>query len=305
MLLAAAPAVQGVIQQVVSGLATGAVYASLALALVLIYRSMEALNFAQGEMAMFSTFIAWTLIIVVHLNYYLAFALTIAISMAGGVLIERVIIRPVEKAPPLTVVLVTLGLFFVVNGLAGLLWQYVEKAFPSPPLFKQVPVVTNLGGVYLGVQDIFLIVVTLLMLAVLYAFFRFTKTGLAMRAAALYPDSSRLLGVRTSWMLALGWGLAAGVGAVSGILIAPLEFLDPNLMQPILLYAFAAAILGGIDNPGGAVAGGFIVGVLLALIGTYVPGARDLRLAFGLVIIVAVLILRPGGLFGRVHVVRV
>ncbi|HEY4027687.1 MAG TPA: branched-chain amino acid ABC transporter permease [Candidatus Dormibacteraeota bacterium] len=303
MVLAAASVAQGVVQQIVSGLATGGVYASLALALVLIYRSMEALNFAQGEMAMFSTFIAWTLITQVHLNYYLAFALTIAISIAGGVLIERTIIRPVEKAPPLTVVLVTLGLFFVVNGLAGLIWQYVIKAFPGPPGLPRVPL--SAGGVFIGVQDLFLIGVTVLLLLVLFAFFQYTKLGLAMRAAALYPETSRLLGVRTSWMLALGWGLAAGVGAVSGMLIAPLEFLDPNMMQPILLYAFASAVLGGIENPGGAVAGGFIVGILLALIGTYVPGARDLRLAFGLVIIVAVLLVRPSGIFGRMHVARV
>jgi branched-chain amino acid transport system permease protein len=303
MFLAAASAVQGVIQQIVSGLATGGVYASLALALVLIYRSMEALNFAQGEMAMFSTFIAWALVTQVHLNYYLAFAITIAVSIAGGVVIERTIIRPVEKAPPLTVVLVTLGLFFVINGMAGLIWQYVIKAFPGPPGIRQTPV--DVGGVFVGMQDVFLIVVTVLLLLVLYSFFQYTKLGLAMRAAALYPDTSRLLGVRTGWMLALGWGLAAGVGAVSGMLIAPIEFLDPNMMQPVLLYAFAAAILGGIENPAGAVAGGFIVGILLALIGTYVPGARDLRLAFGLVIIVAVLIVRPGGLFGRAHVARV
>ncbi len=303
MLLAAVSVAQGVIQQVVSGLATGAVYASLALALVLVYRSMQALNFAQGEMAMFSTFIAWTLIAVVHLNYYLAFAITIAISLVGGVVIERVVIRPVEKAPPLTVVLVTLGLFFVVNGMAGLIWTYIDKAFPGPPGFAQVPI--SLGGVYVGVHDLFLIGVTIVLLAILYAFFQFTKVGLAMRSAALYPETSRLLGVRTSWMLALGWGLAAAVGAVAGMLIAPIEFLDPNLMQPILLYAFAAAVLGGIENPAGAVAGGLIVGVLLALIGTYVPGARDLRLAFGLVIIVAVLMVRPGGLFGRVHLARV
>jgi branched-chain amino acid transport system permease protein len=303
MLLAAASVAQGVIQQIVSGLATGGVYASLALALVLIYRSMEALNFAQGEMAMFSTFIAWTLISVVHLNYYLAFAITIAVSIAGGFLLERVVIRPVEKAPPLTVVLVTLGLFFVINGLAGLIWQYVIKAFPGPPGFPQTSV--SMGGVSVGVQDLFLIGVTVVLLGILYAFFRYTKLGLAMRSAALYPEMSRMLGVRTSWMLALGWGMAAGVGAVSGMLIAPIEFLDPNMMQPILLYAFAAAVLGGIENPAGAVAGGFIVGVLLALIGTYVPGARDLRLAFGLVIIVAVLLVRPGGLFGRAHVARV
>jgi branched-chain amino acid transport system permease protein len=294
---------QGVVQQIVSGLATGGVYASLALALVLIYRSMEALNFAQGEMAMFSTFIAWELIAVVHLNYYAAFAITIGVSIVGGFLLERVVIRPVEKAPPLTVVLVTLGLFFVVNGLAGLIWSYVIKPFPGPPGFPQTPV--SFGGVALGMQDLFLIGMTVVLLAILYAFFQYTKLGLAMRAAALYPETSRLLGVRTSQMLALGWGLAAGVGAVSGMLIAPIEFLDPNMMQPILLYAFAAAVLGGIENPLGAVVGGFLVGVLLALIGTYVPGARDLRLAFGLVIIVAVLIVRPGGLFGRAHVVRV
>ena len=294
---------QGVVQQIVSGLATGGVYASLALALVLIYRSMEALNFAQGEMAMFSTFIAWELITVVHLNYYLAFAITIAVSIAGGFLIERIVIRPVEKAPPLTVVLVTLGLFFVINGVAGLIWSYVIKPFPGPPGFPQAPI--EFGGVSVGLQDLFLIGMTVVLLAILYAFFQYTKLGLAMRSAALYPETSRLLGVRTSRMLALGWGLAAGVGAVSGMLIAPIEFLDPNMMQPILLYAFAAAVLGGIENPVGAVVGGCLVGVLLALIGTYVPGARDLRLAFGLVIIVAVLLVRPGGLFGRVHVVMV
>src|SRR5215467_15899548 len=222
MHLAAASVAQGVIQQIVSGLATGGVYASLALALVLIYRSMEALNFAQGEMAMFSTFVAWTLISIVHLNYYLAFGLTIAVSIAGGFLLERVVIRPVEKAPPLTVVLVTLGLFFVVNGLAGLIWSYVIKPFPGPPGFPQAPV--SLGGVYVGMQDLFLIGMTVVLLALLYAFFQYTKLGLAMRSAALYPEMSRLLGVRVSWMLALGWGLAAGVGAVSGMLIAPIEF---------------------------------------------------------------------------------
>ena len=301
--LAASSLLEGLVQQVVTGLATGAVYASLALALVLVFRSMHALNFAQGEMAMFGTFIAWTLITQLHVNYYLAFGLTIAISMAGGVAIERVIIRPVERAPALTVVLVTLGLFFVVNGAAGLIWGYVVKAFPGPPGFPQAPVAV--AGVSIGVQDLFLIAVTLVILAALYAFFRFTRLGLAMRAAALYPETSRLLGVHTGRMLALGWGLAAGVGAVSGMLIAPIEFLDPNLMQPVLLYALASAVLGGIENPAGAVVGGFVVGVMLALIGTYVPGARDLRLAFGLVIIVAVLLVRPAGLLGRPHVARV
>jgi len=295
---------QGLVQQIVSGLATGAVYASLALALVLIYRSMEALNFAQGEMAMFSTFIAWALITQLHLNYYVAFLAAVAISLGGGILLERVIIRPVEKAPPLTVVLVTLGLFAVVNGSAGLIWQYVLKAFPSPPGFPAAPV--GFGGVSVGMQDLFLIGVTLIMLMVLYGFFRYTKLGLAMRAAALYPESCRLMGVRTSWMLAVGWGLAAAVGAVSGMLIAPIEFLDPNMMQPILLYAFAAAVLGGLTSPVGAVVGGLTLGVVLNLLGTYVSTfGGEMRLVGGLAVILVVLLIRPTGLFGRPAVRRV
>jgi branched-chain amino acid transport system permease protein len=140
---------------------------------------------------------------------------------------------------------------------------------------------------------------------VLYLFFSRTKVGLAMRAASLYPDSSRLLGVRVGWMLALGWGLAAAVGAVSGMLVAPVIFLDPNMMQSILLFAFAAAVLGGIESPLGAVVGGLVIGVVMAVVGTYIPGGQDLRLAFGLVVIVIVLLVRPAGLFGRAAVRRV
>ncbi|MEP7105292.1 MAG: branched-chain amino acid ABC transporter permease [Chloroflexota bacterium] len=278
----------GIIQQVVSGLAAGAVYASLALALVLIYSSMEALNFAQGEMAMFSTFVAWTLITQLHINYYLAFAATVMLSIAGGVVLERVVIRPIEGAPPLTVVLVTLGLFGIFNGGAGLIWQYVTKSFPSP--FPDGALV--IAGVGIGYADLGLIGVSLVMLLGLYLFFSRTKIGLAMRTAALYPDTARLLGVRVSWMLA-------------GMLIAPIEFLDPNMMQPVLVYAFAAAVLGGIESPLGAVVGGLTVGVLLALIGTYIPGAREISLALALAVIVVVLIVRPGGFFGRVHLQRV
>jgi branched-chain amino acid transport system permease protein len=198
-------------------------------------------------------------------------------------------------------VIVTLALFGLFNGLSGLIWGYVIKPFPSP--FPSTPLF--IGGVVIGFQDLGLIGVSLVLLFVLYLFFSRTKLGLAMRASALYPEMSRLLGVRVSWMLALGWGLAAGVGAVSGMLIAPITVLDPNLMQAVLLYAFTAAVLGGIESPLGAVVGGLSVGVLLALVGTYIPGGNDLRLAIGLVIIVAVLIFRPGGLLGRAQVQRV
>ena len=289
------------VQQVVSGVAAGGVYASLALALVLIYRAMDVANFAQGEMAMFSTFVAYTMITSFHLPFAVVFPLTILISFAGGVVIERVMIRPFEGKPILTLVIVTLALFNLTNGLAGLVFGYILKDFPSP--FSASPII--LGGIYIGQQDLGILAFCLVILSIVYVFFRFTKVGLAMRAAALYPESSKLVGVRVSWMLALGWGLAAAIGATAGMMIAPITFLDPNFMQPILLFAFAAAVLGGIESPLGAVLGGLLVGVLLALVGTYLPAGQNLRIPFALVVIVAVLLIRPAGLIGRAAVKRV
>src|SRR5215211_2021265 len=217
------------VQQIVIGLASGGVWASLAVALVLIYRSTGVVNFAQGEMAMFSTFIAWSL---VHqgLSYWAAFFLTLAISFVGGVAVERAVIRPVERAPELTVVIVTLGLFFVVNGAARWIWTPETRSLPNA--FSTRPI--DVGGVAFSIQDLGTIGVSLAAVALLWLFFRFTKLGLASRAAATNPEASRLLGVRVSWMLALGWGLAAAMGAVSGMLTAPaLASFDQNLMQPV------------------------------------------------------------------------
>jgi branched-chain amino acid transport system permease protein len=292
--------VVGLLQQVVSGVAQGAIFSSLALALVLIYRAMNVINFAQGEMAMFSTFVAFSLITGLHVSYWLAFPLTILISFLGGVVVQRIAIRPFEGSPALTMVVVTLGLFFIVNGSAGLIWGYLFQTFPSP--FPASPV--NLGGVYVGIRDLGVMGIVLAVLAAIYALLQHTKLGLAMRAAALYPESTRLLGVRVGWMLALGWGLAAAAGAVAGMMVAPIVFLDPNMMQPILLYAFAAAVLGGIESPIGSVVGGVVVGVALAL-SSYLPGAQNIRNAIALVIIVAVLVVRPSGLFGRAQVTKV
>jgi branched-chain amino acid transport system permease protein len=289
------------LQQVVSGIAAGGVYASLALALVLIYRAMDVANFAQGEMAMFSTFIAYTLLTDLHLPFALVFPLTIAISFGGGILVERIVVRPFEGKPVITLVIVTLALFYTTNGLAGLIWGYILKDFPSP--FPAEPI--NFAGIYIGQQDLGVLAVCLVILSLVYLFFRFTKVGLAMRAAALYPESSKLVGVRVSWMLALGWGLASAIGATAGMMIAPITFLDPNFMQPILLFSFAAAVLGGIESPLGAVLGGLLVGVLLALVGTYLPAGQNLRIPFALVVIVAVLLIRPAGLIGHAVVKRV
>jgi branched-chain amino acid transport system permease protein len=299
--LATAAFLPSLVQQIVSGIASGATYASIALALVLIYRAMDIVNFAQGEMAMFTTFIAYTLITSLHLPYAIVFVATVAVALVGGFAVQRIVIRPFERGPHLTVLIVTLALFFIINGLAGLLWGYVTKSQVSPFPGSSI----NFGGLYLGVSDLGVIGITLALLLVLYLFFRYTKLGLAMRASALYPESCRLLGVRTSQMLALGWGLSAAVGAVSGMLVAPITFLDPNFMQPVLLFAFAGAVVGGIESPAGAVVGSVMVGILLALVGTYIPGGQNLRIAIALIVIVAVLVVKPAGLFGRAVVRRV
>lgn len=292
---------QELLQQVLSGIASGGIYASLALALVLIYNAMGLVNFAQGEMAMFATFLALTLID--HgLNYWIALLLTLLLAFAGGVLIQRVVIRPVERAPILTLVIVTLGLATLFNGLAGFLFGYVPRSFPSP--FSVLTV--NLAGAFVSYRDLGVMGVSAVVLVLIYLLLQRTTLGLALRAAARHPDASRLLGVRVSWMLALGWGLASAVGAVSGIMVAPILLLEPNMMQTIIIYAFAAAVLGGIESPLGAVVGGVIVGVTVNLAGAYVPGVGgDLQLAVAFAIIVAVLVLKPNGLFGHAAVRRV
>jgi branched-chain amino acid transport system permease protein len=288
-------------QQVLSGLATGGIYASLALALVMIYQATDVVNFAQGEMAMFATYLAWSMLNA-GMPYWLAFFATLAVAFVAGVVIQRVIIRPVEHAPILTIVIVTLGLLVILNSVAGWVWTYLQKPFPSP--FPREPL--RIGGIVFGAHDVGEIAVTFVMLALLFAFFRFTPLGLAMRAAAQNPVSSRLAGIRVGWMLALGWGLAAVFGAVAGLMVAPVLTLDPNMMGGIQIYAFAAATLGGFGSPVGAVIGGFIVGVTENLVGTYVKFiGTELKLTVALAMIIGVLLFRPAGLFGRAHVRRV
>ena len=289
------------IQQVVSGLATGGIYASLALALVMIYQATDVVNFAQGEMAMFSTYLAWSML---HAGvpYWLTFCATLVIAFVGGLLIERVVIRPVENAPILAIVIVSIGLLVILNSVAGWIYSYIQKPFPSP--FPSKPI--QIGNIVFGAHDLGAIGITLVILSLLFLFFRYTTLGLAMRAAAQNPVSSRLCGIRVSWMLALGWGLAATFGAVAGMMVAPIVFLDPNMMGGIQIYAFAAATVGGFTSPTGAVVGGLLVGVTENLVGTYVPFiGTELKLTVALAMIIIVLLVRPSGLFGRTIVGRV
>jgi len=288
---------EGFFHQIFAGLANGCIYGSVALALVMIYQATHHLNFAQGEMATFSTFIAWALVQQGY-PYWVAFAITVAVSFAGGLVIQRIILR-VEKAPVLTNVNVFIGLLLIFNALSGWIFDHTVKSFPSP--FPQESILRTR---FFSSHEFGSFLVMMAVLLALYAFFRFTSVGLAMRAAAQNPESARLVGIRVSWMLAVGWGLAAAIGAVAGMMVAPVVFLDPNMMAGILLYGFAAALLGGVDNPWGAVIGGLIVGVLENLLGAYVIGT-ELKLTVALVLIVGTLTLMPAGLFGKRVVTRV
>jgi len=287
-------------QQLSAGIANGAIYACMALALVMIYQAIGHVNFAQGEMAMFSTFIAWQLMRW-GLPYWVAFAGATVISFAGGVLIDRLVFRPIRTAAVLTQIVMFVGLLAVLNSTAGFIWDFTSKPFPLP--FGAAPF---LGSRLVSTHQATMIVATFLLLVLLHVFFRHTRVGLAMQSATENPTSARLVGIRVEWMIALGWGMAAAIGAIAGMLIAPVVFLEPNMMLGILLYGFAAAVLGGLSNPGGAVFGGFAVGIIENLAGTYIPGVGgELKLTIALFIIICVLVVRPTGLFGATHTQRV
>ncbi len=286
--------------QVLAGIATGAIYACMALAVVMIYQAIDQLNFAQGEMAMFSTFIAWQLI-QWGVPYWVAFVLTVAISFVGGIAIERVLFKPLANAPILTHVAGFIALFAIINSVAGMTWDFTVKQFPTP--FGSKPF---LGSQLISTHQAGMIGVTIVLLLLLYLFFRHTRIGLAMRAAASVPESARLVGVNVGWMIALGWGMATAIGSIAGMLIAPVVFLEPNMMGGVLLYGFASAVLGGLTSPFGAVIGGFLVGIFENLVGTYIPGVgNELKLPIALALIITVLVVRPNGLFGRAVVQRV
>ena len=285
------------IQQVLGGIATGAIYACIALAVVMIYQAIDHFNFAQGEMAMFSAFLTWQMIDW-GANYWVAFFVCVVISFIGGVAIERIVFAPLHNAPVFTHIVVFIALFQIFNAGAGFIWEFTIKEFPSP-----FPEKLPFDTVLIGPHELGMTLITLIMLGLIFSFFRFTPIGLAMRASAASPESARLVGISVGWMVALGWGLAAAIGAVGGMMIAPVVYLEPNMMLGILLYGFAGAVVGGLTSPGGAVVGGFLMGVVEPLAGMAI--GSELKLTVALVVIVIILIFKPSGLFGRVVVQRV
>ncbi len=289
------------LEHIVSGLASGSIYGLLALAIVLIHRSTGVINFAQGEFATLSAFICWALM--AHgWAFWPAFGATIALSFLAGFALQEMVIRPIQRDAQLGIVILTIGLLLAINGLDTWIWGGAPRQFAGPFSTASIEV----AGVTLSKQDLGVIAVSIVAVVLIGLLFAKTKVGLGLRAAAVNPVEARFAGVRVGVMVAIGWGLAAGLGAVAGVLAAPSLFLEPNMMQTVILYSLAAAVLGGMDSPVGAVVGGLVLGVMLNLVGTYVHWVGgELRLATALVVILAVLLVRPAGLFGRPAVSRV
>jgi branched-chain amino acid transport system permease protein len=287
------------LQLIISGLALGSIYALIGLSLVLIHKATDVVNFAQGEMAMFATFLSFALLSKVGLPLILVVLLSFPIGAALGAIVERVFIQPISRDPPVNILIVTIGLWIIFNNLAGWIWGYDPYKFPS--LFPEQPI--EIWGARVSPNSLGIIAVALLLMTALYLFFEHTREGTAMRAASMNRRAARLMGIRVSRVWLLSWALAGGISSIAGVLIAPVTFLDFEMMVAVLLKGFAGAILGGFNSLPGAVVGGFAVGLLEVLFGSLVSSTFKDNFAF--VIIILVLMLRPNGIFGRVYVKKV
>ncbi len=285
-------------QLIVNGLALGSLYALAAFGIVLIFKTTEVITFAQGEMAMFCAFIAFTLITALHLPFLIAFVLTLLFAIVLGAIVERVVIRHISAKSHINAVIATVGLALVLLGVAGWLWGYEVRAFPTPvagPPFRA-------GTIVLSQINALILGVTLGLMILLFAFFRYSVIGIAMRAVAQNRLAAQLMGINVNRINAIGWGLGTALAAVTGILIAPLNYLDPMMMGDVMLKAFAAAVLGGFTSMPGAVVGGLLLGIIDSLVGFLVP---ELRTTIAFLLIVLVLVVRPSGLLGQSEIKKV
>ncbi len=286
-------------QLLVTGLAIGSIYALIGLSLVLINKATDVVNFAQGELAMFSTFLSFTLLTKLGLPLLFVFVLSFPIGAILGALVELIFIQPIANDSPVNLLIVTIGLWITFNNLAGWIWGYDPYSFPS--LFSDRPF--EFAGVHISVNSIGIIGVALLLMGALYLFFEHTREGIAMRAASMNRRAARLMGIRVSRVWLTSWALAGGISGIAGVLVAPVTFLDINMMVAILLKAFAGAILGGFNSLPGAVAGGVAIGIMETMFGAFVSTTFKDNFAF--VIIILVLMIRPTGLFGRTQLKKV
>src|SRR5580700_7743015 len=288
------------LQFTLSGIVFGMIYAAIALSLVLIWRGTRLLNFAQGGMAMFTTYVAIEVIYKTH-SYWAGFVVALLAGLVLGAACELTVIRPTVGKPQLNAVIVTIGLLIFLEGLAGILFGGQFRSFPAA--FSIIGL--RVGGTPIGVSrfDVFVVVAVLVTTLVLAVAFRYTAAGLRMRAAAFNATIARLSGIRVARVLTVGWALAGLLGALAGVLVSPSTFLYPNSMDAIFVYGFTAAVIGGLDSPVGAVVGGLLLGIALSYVGGYL--GSDLTAVVALGVLVVVLMIRPGGLFSAARVRRV
>lgn len=290
-------------QLIVNGLAIGSCYALLALAMVIIYKTSEVLNFAQGEMAMVSTFIAFMLLESYHLPFALAFSLSLVFAFVLGVVLEFIFLRPAKQPTVLGLIVITLAFEMILYGLAGWKWGAEQKALPFPISDTSV---YNVKGVVISQLSVWTFIICLSLMLILFLFFKYTKLGIATKATQQNQVAARLMGINTKRIFSLTWGLSSLIGAVAGILLAPITTLDPNLMMDPLLKGFASAVLGGMTSLPGAALGGGILGVTENLFAWYLGEAGFVfKSVVAFAVIILVLCFRPSGLLARHYVKKV
>jgi len=288
-----------------NGVTIGMIYAAVALSLVMIWRATRIVNFAQGGMLMFTTFIAWDIAQVHHQSYWLALVVAVVAGLVIGAVAERVLVRPVENGPPLNAVIVTLGLLIFLQALAGMIWG-TSQAHSYPTAYSFIGYKVGDRTLRFSPNDLFIVVTVLAVVIALYVLFQRTSLGLRMRASAFNPEVARLLGIRVGRLLTLGWAMAAGLGALVGVLVAGTTtgYVQPvGPFDALLVYGFTAAVIGGLESPVGAVVGGVLLGLLLSYADSYI--SNYIRTMYALVILIAVLMVRPNGLFSRTSERRV
>lgn len=290
-----------ILQELANGLATGAIYGMVALAIVLIYRSTGVLNFAQGEMATFTTYLGWTLIVELGLPYWIGFAITLLAAFLLGVAVEVTFIRPARRLPSLSVLMVTLGLYLLFNALCHGWWSSSPRAFPTP-----FPTGTaQIGDAHVSWVSIGILLVAAAVVVALTALFRLSKIGLAMRAVVSAPAAAPLMGIEPRVVICMGWGLSAVVGAIAGMFAANLLLLDANMMSGVLLFAVTAMVLAGMASPAGSLVCGLLLGVIGSAASSVSFVGTELSTVTTFVVIVMILVLRPAGLFARHTAVKV
>lgn len=279
-------------QQVISGLATGSLYALTAVAVVVVFRNTRTINLAQGDFAMIAAFLALVLIKDAGMNYYLALAAVVGASILLGVLTERIVMRPVADSDWLTLFTVTLGVYYILHGVAGWIWGRDTKAFPVT--FDPTPI--KIFGTIISEGHLINMGWALAIGLVLFVFFKYTKQGIAMRAVTDDPDTAQLMGIPVRFIVMMTWGMAGFLAAFAGILLAPIVYVAPEMMDQVLVKGYVAAVFGGLYSIPGAILGALMIGVAENLAGGYLGAHYKTAVAFAMIVLL--LTFRPQGLIG-------